>query len=219
MRKPLKVQQVVHFFPQHPALPVQLLSPFVLSLTQLCPYPPAPEDAQPQIFQHCLLRTNTRNQSSQISKSAVGHSAMTSMGLGSGPSKVPLSLLFIPPIYHLPFQVWPLHAQILLKSSFHPFLLFTFAQNHCPEPPLYFSLVSSFPSLYRKLQCKGSALPRLISQRPVQKAHSSLPFPLITRTQIHCGFAGTRELRVLVNIPCCLLEFGCMSPALSKGEM
>lgn len=147
MRKPLKVQQVVHFFPQHPALPVQLLSPFVLSFTQLCPYPPAPEDAQPQISQHCLLRTNTRNQSSQISKSAVGHSAMTSMGLGSGPSEVPLSLLFIPPIYHLPFQVWPLHAQILLKSSFHPFLLFTFAQNHCPEPPLYFSLVSSFPSL------------------------------------------------------------------------
>lgn len=220
MRKPLKVQQVVHFFPQHPALPVQLLSPFVLSFTQLCPYPPAPEDAQPQISQRCLLRTNTRNQSSQISKSAVGHSAMTSMGLGSGPSEVPLSLLFIPQftIYLSKSDLY-MHRfswRAVFIHSCCSLLHRTTALNH-HSTSLWYVV---FPlCLYRKLQGKGSALPRLSSHRVVQKANSSLPFPLITRTQIHSGFAGTRELHVLVNIPCCLLEFGCMSPALSKGEM
>lgn len=219
MRKPLKVQQVVHFFPLppssastaavsvraelHTALPIPTSSRRC-SASDLPALPAKNQYTEPKFpnFQICCWPL-----------------CYDFNGFGVRTLKSSPFFTFHPPIYHLPFQVWPLHAQILLKSSFHPFLLFTFAQNHCPEPPLYFSLVSSFPSLYRKLQCKGSALPRLISQRPVQKAHSSLPFPLITRTQIHCGFAGTRELRVLVNIPCCLLEFGCMSPALSKGEM
>lgn len=147
MRKPLKVQQVVHFFPLtpssastaavsiraelHTALPIPTSSRRC-SASDLPALPAKNQYTEPKLpnFQICCW---------PLCYDFNGFGVRT---LRSSPF-----FTIHPPIYHLPFQVWPLHAQILLKSSFHPFLLFTFAQNHCPEPPLYFSLVCSFPSL------------------------------------------------------------------------
>lgn len=114
--------------------------------------------------------------------------------------------------YYSLFKVWPLHRQLLVQS-FHSFL-FVSAQKS--TLPLYKQFI--FPSLSHKGEHKPARQQLCTSQSffpqtgPEGISASGSLSPLSAQGQnLHNGFVGIWELRALVNIPSCLLEFSWKS--------